>query len=125
MKKRYFLLGIGGGIIVAMVELILWAFFWTPYNTTEMNAAAKFQGSVAPASAGHGQLWPRHLQPCAGGSSTLLSLIGICEVIGCFFGILIGSLCGYYGGIPDLILTRICDSITAFPPSRWVWSSSA
>ena len=36
-------------------------------------------------------------------------------VIGCFFGILIGSLCGYYGGIADLVLMRICDTITAFP----------
>ena len=35
--------------------------------------------------------------------------------IGCLAGILIGSLCGYYGGLPDLILTRVCDSITAFP----------
>ena len=35
--------------------------------------------------------------------------------IGLFFGILIGSLCGYYGGIADLVLMRICDTITAFP----------
>ena len=26
-----------------------------------------------------------------------------------------GALCGYYGGIPDLVLTRVCDAITAFP----------
>ena len=42
--------------------------------------------------------------------------IAVCVVaIGCVFGILIGSLCGYYGGVPDLILTRVCDAITAFP----------
>jgi peptide/nickel transport system permease protein len=50
----------------------------------------------------------------AGAGTTFL--IALCVVlIGCAAGILIGSLCGYYGGLPDLILTRICDSITAFP----------
>jgi peptide/nickel transport system permease protein len=50
----------------------------------------------------------------AGAGTTFL--IALCVVvIGCLAGILIGGLCGYYGGLPDLVLTRICDSITAFP----------
>ena len=69
MKKRgNSFLYIGGGITAAMVALILVGFFWTPYNTTRNGRRRKISGSVAPASAGHGQLWPRHLQPCAGGS---------------------------------------------------------
>ncbi|MEI3101445.1 MAG: hypothetical protein V8T45_06515 [Oscillospiraceae bacterium] len=43
-------------------------------------------------------------------------VIALCVVaIGCVAGIIIGGLCGYNGGLPDLILTRVCDSITAFP----------
>jgi peptide/nickel transport system permease protein len=43
-------------------------------------------------------------------------LIAICVVaIGCFSGIIIGGLCGYFGGVADAILTRVCDTITAFP----------
>jgi peptide/nickel transport system permease protein len=43
-------------------------------------------------------------------------LIALCVVaIGCAAGILIGSLCGYYGGAADAVLTRVCDAITAFP----------
>ena len=30
-------------------------------------------------------------------------------------GVLIGSLCGYFGGIADAVLMRVCDAITAFP----------
>ena len=47
------------------------------------------------------------------GTSFLIAVMVV--VIGCAAGILIGSLCGYYGGIADLILMRICDTITAFP----------
>lgn len=116
MKKRgNSFLYIGGGITTAMVALILVGFFWTPYNTTEMNAAAKFQAPSLQHLLGTDNFGRDIFSRVLEGAGTTF-LIGICVVvIGCFFGILIGSLCGYYGGIPDLILTRICDSITAFP----------
>ena len=116
MKKRgNSFLYIGGGITAAMVALILVGFFWTPYNTTEMNAAAKFQAPSLQHLLGTDNFGRDIFSRVLEGAGTTF-LIGICVVvIGCFFGILIGSLCGYYGGIPDLILTRICDSITAFP----------
>ena len=47
------------------------------------------------------------------GTSFLIAISVV--IIGCVMGILIGSLCGYYGGVADAILTRVCDTITAFP----------
>ena len=80
-----------------------------------MNAAAKFQAPSLQHLLGTDNFGRDIFSRVLEGAGTTF-LIGICVVvIGCFFGILIGSLCGYYGGIPDLILTRICDSITAFP----------
>lgn len=114
-KTRNSFLYIGGFLSAAMVLLILVGYFWTPYSPTAMDPAAKF----APPSPAHllggdnygRDIFSRVLQ----GAGTSF-FIAVCVVaIGCVFGILIGSLCGYYGGVPDLILTRVCDAITAFP----------
>lgn len=106
---------IGGAIAGVMTALTLLGFVWTPYSTTAMDASVKCQ----PPSLAHllgtdhfgRDIFSRVLE--GAGISVLIALCVV--LIGCVFGILIGSFCGYYGGIPDLILTRICDSITAFP----------
>ena len=105
----------GGAISAIMTAIILLGFFWTPYSPTATDASAKFQ----PPSAAHimgtdnfgRDIFSRVID---GAGSTFLIALAV-VAIGCFFGVLIGSLCGYFGGIPDLILTRVCDSITAFP----------
>jgi peptide/nickel transport system permease protein len=106
---------IGGAISAAMTALVLVGYFWTPYDTTAMDPAAKF----APPSAAHllgGDNFGRDIFSRVIEGAGVSFMIAICVVaIGCLAGIIIGSLCGYYGGLPDLILTRVCDSITAFP----------
>ena len=49
------------------------------------------------------------------GAGTSCFIAVMVVAIGCSAGILIGSVCGYYGGTADLILMRVCDTITAFP----------
>ena len=106
---------IGGAISAVMTSLIVVGYFWTPYDTTAMDPAAKF----APPSFAHllgGDNYGRDIFSRVIEGAGVSFLIAICVVaIGCIAGILIGSLCGYYGGLPDLILTRVCDSITSFP----------
>lgn len=106
---------IGGTMAALISALIVMGFFWTPYSTTAMDEANKNQGPSLAHLMGtdnYGRdLFSRVLE----GAGTSF-LIGICVVaIGCVLGILIGAFCGYYGGLADVILTRICDSITAFP----------
>lgn len=105
----------GAALSALMFALILLGCFWTPYGPSAMDAGAKFQ----PPSLSHlfgtdnfgRDIFSRVLQ---GADSTFL--IALCVVaISCTAGILIGGLCGYYGGLADLALTRLCDSITAFP----------
>ena len=114
-KKGNLFLYIGGTISGLMTALIILGFFWTPYSPTALDSSAKFQ----PPSAAHimgtdnfgRDIFSRVLD---GAGDTFI--IALCVVaIGCVFGVLIGSICGYIGGVPDLILTRVCDSITAFP----------
>lgn len=115
MKKRGNpFLCMGGAVSAAMTALIVLGYFWTPYDPTAMESKKFLPPSVEHllGTDNFGRdIFSRVLQ----GAGTSF-LIAVCVVmIGCVFGILIGSLCGYYGGLPDLILTRVCDSITAFP----------
>ena len=115
MKKPNGFLLAGGLLTGFLLGLILLGCFWTPYDTTAMDPAAKFQSPSLRHLMGTDNfgrdIFSRVLE---GAASSLL--IALCVVaIGCFFGMVIGELCGYYGGLADAILTRVCDSITAFP----------
>ena len=113
-KNRDPFLIIGGAISAVMTALILVGYFWTPYDPTAMESRKflppSWEHLLGTDNFGR-DIFSRVLQ----GAGTSF-FIAVCVVaIGCVFGILIGSLCGYFGGLPDMILTRLCDSITAFP----------
>ena len=116
MKIRNNAYFITGGILSALLTVIIVVgLFWTPYSTTAMSAKEKMQ----PPSAMHilgtdnfgRDLFSRVME--GAGTSFLIAVMVV--VIGCAAGILIGSLCGYFGGLADIILMHICDTITAFP----------
>ena len=113
-KNRNLYLYIGGAITIIMTAMIVLGYFWTPYSPTEM-AAPKFQPPSLTHLLGTDNFGRDIFSRVMEGAGTTF-FIAVCVVlIGCVAGIVIGSLCGYYGGLPDLILTRVCDSITAFP----------
>lgn len=115
MRKRSAFIYIGGFLVAFMSLLILVGLVWTPYGTTQMDASAKTQ----PPSLAHlmgtdnfgRDIFSRVLE--GAGTSFLVALAVV--AIGCVCGLVIGGLCGYYGGLADTILTRICDTMTAFP----------
>ena len=113
-KNRNLYLYIGGAITIIMTTMIVLGYFWTPYSPTEM-AAPKFLPPSLTHLLGTDNFGRDIFSRVMEGAGTTF-FIAVCVVlIGCVAGIVIGSLCGYYGGLPDLILTRVCDSITAFP----------
>lgn len=114
-RKGNAFLYIGGVMSAVVTILIVVGFFWTPYSTTAMDATALNSGPSLAHLMGTDNYGRDIFSRVLEGAGTSF-LIGVCVVIiGCVFGILIGSFCGYYGGLADMILTRICDSITAFP----------
>lgn len=115
MKKGNLFLYIGGAISAIISLLIILGYFWTPYSPTAMNVGAKFQAPSLEHLMGTDNFGRDIFSRVIDGAGTTFFIAVSVVAIGCALGILIGSLCGYYGGLPDIILTRICDSITAFP----------
>ena len=117
MKKHgmngYLLAGL---LITAfMAGLIVMGLFWTPYDPQAMAVGPKFD----PPSLAHlmgtdkfgRDIFSRVLQ---GAGST--AAIAVCTVaIGAVFGVAIGALTGYFGGVVDDVLMRLNDALTAFP----------
>lgn len=114
-KSRNLFLYIGGAITIVMTVMIVLGYFWTPYSPTEMDSSAKFQAPSFSHLMGADNFGRDIFSRVIEGAGTTFFIAACVVLIGCAAGIVIGSLCGYYGGMPDLILTRVCDSITAFP----------
>ncbi len=98
-----------------LTAVIVTGLFWTPYKTTAMNAKEKMQPPSLAHLFGTDNFGRDIFSRVMEGAGTSFLIAAMVVLIGCVAGILIGSLCGYFGGLADLILMRICDTITAFP----------
>ena len=112
-KNINFILGIG--IIVFMALFIILGKILPLREANAIDATLKF----APPSLKHPfgcdnfgrEILSRVIQ---GSISTFCIALGT-VFIGTFFGIIIGALTGYFGGLVDEVLMRINDAIFAFP----------
>lgn len=107
---------IAGGILSGVLTvLIVTGMFWTPYSTTAMNAQEKMKAPSLRHILGTDNFGRDVFSRVMEGAGTSFLIALLVVLIGGTAGILIGSLCGYYGGIADAVLMRVCDTITAFP----------
>lgn len=115
MKNSNWYLRFGILLTILMLLYIGIGLFWTPYDPGSLSSTDKY----APPSWSHPfgcdqlgrDVFSRTLE---GAGSTLIIALAVVAV-GFVFGLLIGALCGYFGGIADAVVMRICDAITAFP----------
>ena len=106
---------IGMAISALMMVLILVGYVWTPYSTTEMSGRDKFLSPCLRHPLGTDNFGRDLLSRIMEGAGSTF-LIALCVIlIGGIIGTIIGSLTGYFGGMADVVLMRICDAITAFP----------
>ena len=116
-KKRKFnkLIKIGGLITAVMILLVLIGQFYTPYDPSAMNASEKFDAPSFAHIMGTDNFGRDIFSRVIEGAGTTLGIAVLVIILSSIVGITIGALTGYYGGIVDNILMRICDLITAFP----------
>lgn len=113
--KRNSFFYMGAVLTILLVVLILMGQFWTPFDPDAMDAAAKKLPPSFPHLLGTDNFGRDIFSRVLRGAGVSVFIALCVNLIGSAAGILVGSLCGYYGGLPDAILTRVCDSITAFP----------
>lgn len=114
-KKKNYNLIVGGSITGVILLMILIGVFYTPYDPNAMDASARFAGISMKHLMGCDNFGRDVFSRVLEGSRTTLIVAAGTVFIGTFFGVIIGALTGYYGGVVDEVLMRINDAIFAFP----------
>lgn len=115
MKKRNWYMRFGVVLTALMLLFMLLGLFWTPYEPDRLSGADKLARPGAEHIFGCDHLGRDVFSRTLDGSGTTLIISLAVVLTGFVFGLLIGAVCGYYGGVVDAVLMRLCDTITAFP----------
>ena len=114
LKQNPYLLA---GLIITGILLlgIVISFFWMPYDPTKMDSSAR-NLSVSLSHLMGTDKFGRDIfsRVLYGSRITLLIAMGT-VAIGVVAGIIIGAVCGYFGGMLDEVLMRVIDALFAFP----------
>lgn len=114
-KKHNWYLAFGLILTAIMIAYILVGFFWTPYDPGKLSGATKLAKPSWEHLFGCDQMGRDIFSRTLNGAGTTLAIAGAVLVIGFLFGLTIGALCGYYGGVVDAAVMRVCDAIASFP----------
>ena len=115
MREKNYSLLLGTSITTIVVLLILLGFFWKPYNPNALNPAMKTMPPSLAHIMGTDNFGRDIFSRVLAGAGTTLTIAARIVAVGTIVGVLAGSITGYFGGIADEILMRICDTMTAFP----------
>jgi peptide/nickel transport system permease protein len=115
LARRYPLGAAGAVIVLVFVLTAIFAGYLTAFDPTTTNS----RSSLARPSPEHvlgadfmgRDMWSRIVY---GARISLAVGIGS-TVLGCFFGVLVGLMSGYYGGWLDLLTQRLMDILQALP----------
>lgn len=115
MKRKNWYLRFGGVLTVLNLLYILVGVLWTPYDPGFLSAPDRFASPSASHLFGCDQLgrdvFSRTLE---GAGNTLVIALAV-VALGFAVGLVVGAVCGYFGGPLDAAAMRLCDAITAFP----------
>lgn len=102
-------------LTMVMVGLVLIGQVWTPYDPNAQNPDVMAQGPSLSHLMGTDYFGRDIFSRVLEGAGSTLMIAFFVVLIGGGLGTLIGALTGYFGGVVDEVLMRICDALTAFP----------
>ncbi len=89
--------------------------FWTPFGTTAMSAAERFQAPSLRHLFGTDNFGRDLFSRVMQGMGTTICISLLVVLFSAFFGILLGALTGYFGGVFDEAVMRVIDAVNGFP----------
>ncbi len=114
-KNKNLNLIIGTVIVAIMVLFMLVGKFAIPYESTDISASLKFAPMSLEHPFGCDNFGRDILSRVMEGTIATFKVALGTVIIGTFFGIIIGGVTGYFGGIIDEVLMRVIDAVFAFP----------
>ncbi len=114
-KQRNWYLTLGLVLTVLSVGYSVVGTFWTPYSPTAMSGQDRYAGPSLSHLFGCDHMGRDVFSRTLEGAGATLTIALAVLAIGFVAGLIIGALCGYYGGAADAVIMRFCDAIAAFP----------
>lgn len=114
-KRRSWYLTLGLVLTAVMLAFMLLGCFYTPYEPTALSTADRYTGPSLRHPFGCDQMGRDVLSRTLEGAGTTLVIAVATVAVGFAAGLLIGAFTGYFGGIADTVIMRLCDVISAFP----------
>ena len=114
-QKQNMYLWVGLVMTGLAVVLGILSFFWTPYGTTTMSAAERFNAPSLRHLFGTDNFGRDIFSRVMQGIGTTVIVSSLIVLISASAGILVGAITGYFGGILDEVIMRITDAVNAFP----------
>lgn len=113
--KRNMYLIMGGVMALVVILTALVSIFWTPFDPTEMNASARFAAPSVTHLFGTDNFGRDIMSRVMKGVGDTAFISLMIVIISASFGILVGSVAGYFGGVIDDVVMRVTDVINGFP----------
>lgn len=113
--KNLLLIYVGGGIILLMIFVAVFAPFLAPYDPNHIALENQFQPPSSQHFFGLDQNGSDIFSKVVYGSRVSLLVAFTVVFFSLIIGLLLGSLAGYLGGIVDLLVMRLVDMFCAFP----------
>jgi peptide/nickel transport system permease protein len=119
MGKRYgiewWILVVGAGIVVVVLLMALLPAAIAPFDPHDEAAGPQLAPPGGPHLMGtdnlHRDIWSRIVH----GSRTILGVAVLAAIVSSVFGITLGLISGFSGGVLDRVLSLVMDSVYSFP----------
>ncbi len=114
-RRKNWYLTLGLALTVLSVGYSALGLFWTPYSPTAISTADQYAAPSVSHLFGCDHMGRDVFSRTLEGASATLTIALAVLAIGFAAGLVLGALCGYYGGAADAFVMRVCDAVAAFP----------